>query len=227
MAIGMGRMLGFRFPENFNNPYVSRSITEFWRRWHMTLGAFFREYLYIPLGGNRVGRARLVFNLLLVWALTGLWHGASWSFIAWGALYGVVIIAERFIGMERLERIPTGLRIAGTLLLVMCGWSLFYNPTLAAGFANIAAMFGIGAVGVADAAAIYVLKRNLLLVLFAATACLPWAGYLTRYMESRSRWTRGKRALAMALPVLSLVLLLLSVTFLVGQSFNPFMYFRF
>ena len=139
----------------------------------------------------------------------------------------MIIIAERFIGTDRLERIPTGVRIAATLLLVLCGWSLFYYQTLGAGFANIAALFGIGSVGLSDVAAVYVLKRNLLMMLFAAGACLPWGTYLKRYLESPAPWARGKSAVTLALPVLSLILLLLSVTFLVGQSFNPFMYFRF
>jgi alginate O-acetyltransferase complex protein AlgI len=126
MGIGMGRMFGFRFLENFNYPYLSKSISEFWQRWHMSLGAFFRDYVYIPLGGNRVAKHRLALNLLVVWMLTGLWHGASWNFVVWGAYYGALIILERLVFGHLMEKVPVALRTAGTLILVLFGWALFY-----------------------------------------------------------------------------------------------------
>ncbi len=144
MAIGLGRVFGFRYPENFDLPYTSKSITEFWRRWHITLGSFFRDYVYIPLGGNRKGKARQILNLLIVWALTGLWHGASWNFVLWGLYFFVLLVAEKQL-LSKLERIPSAVRMLGTLFFVLLGWVLFANTSLAAVGDTFARMFGKGA----------------------------------------------------------------------------------
>ncbi|MDR0468638.1 MAG: MBOAT family protein [Peptococcaceae bacterium] len=224
MGIGMGRMFGFRFLENFNYPYISKSISEFWQRWHMSLGAFFRDYVYIPLGGNRVSKRRLALNLMAVWMLTGLWHGASWNFVAWGAYYGVLIILERLV-LERLAgKIPGALRVAGTLILVLFGWALFYYESLPAGLAHIGAMLGFSGGGLADPVTAYVFKHNVVLILASIVCCLPWI-----------KWSKEGKHLSLdhdavgilVQPALMSALLLLSVLFLVGQSFNPFLYFRF
>lgn len=222
MAIGLGRMVGFDFLENFEYPYISKSISEFWRRWHMSLGAFFREYVYIPLGGNRVNRLRLVFNLMVVWALTGLWHGASWNFVVWGAYYGVLIILERLFLGSLLEKLPNIISTLWTLLLVLLGWSLFYYDSLSAGLHHIGAMLGITSVGVTDPATVFVFKENAVLLLVAVLCCLPWKKWF-------EKWFAGKFLSSdyILKPVILSVLLLISVSFLIGQSFNPFLYFRF
>jgi alginate O-acetyltransferase complex protein AlgI len=238
MGIGMGRMFGFRFLENFNYPYISRSITEFWQRWHMSLGAFFRDYVYIPMGGNRVSKPRLALNLMAVWMLTGLWHGASWNFVAWGAYYGILIILERLALGRWLEKISGALRTMGTLLLVLFGWALFYYESLPAGFGHIGAMLGLSEGGLADPASIYVLKHNAALILVSLLCCLPWAKWgmannannankADNASETRGMPAAGGLVGLFARPVLMSALLLLSVLFLVGQSFNPFLYFRF
>ena len=222
MGIGMGRMFGFKFLENFNYPYISKSVAEFWRRWHMSLGAFFRDYVYIPLGGNRVAKPQLVFNLLAVWILTGLWHGASWNFTVWGAYYGVLIIAERLVFRRLLDKLPAALRLAGTLVLVLFGWALFYYESLPAGISHIGAMLGLGGGGLTDPASVYVLKNSAVLILVSALCCLPWAE------KGKTGKRAGIGAVARGLrPALMSGLLLLSTLFLVGQSFNPFLYFRF
>ena len=224
MAIGMGRMFGFSFPENFNYPYISKSITEFWRRWHMSLGAFFREYVYIPLGGNKASKLRVALNLMIVWALTGLWHGAGWNFLVWGAYYGALIIAERFILARVLERTPGILRVAVTLILVLFGWSLFYYDSLSAGIRHIGAMVGIGGGGVIDPASVYVFKNSAVLMLASVFCCLPWTKMKT---EGNHMPTVIDRAGSFLRPAFVSGLLVLSMLFLVGQSFNPFLYFRF
>ncbi|MDR0248842.1 MAG: MBOAT family protein [Oscillospiraceae bacterium] len=216
MGIGMGRMFGFKYPENFNYPYISASVTEFWRRWHMSLGAFFRDYVYIPLGGNRVPARRWVFNVMAVWLLTGLWHGASWNFVAWGAYYGLLLMAERFAARHIRLPVPKPLRVAVTMVFVLFGWALFYYESLPAGVGHIAAMLGLSGGGFADPAAVYVLKENALLMCAAALCCLPWAKPLAR-----------ARAVSCLRPVFMSLLFALSFLFLVGQSFNPFLYFRF
>ena len=227
MAIGMGRAFGFRFLENFNYPYISKSISEFWRRWHMSLGAFFRDYVYIPLGGSRVGRLRLIFNLLVVWCLTGLWHGASWNFVAWGLYYGVLIVIERMLPDGVLERFPALLRQIGTLVLVLFGWVFFYYESFADGLSHIGVMLGGGASGIIDAQTVYALKNNAVLLVVSALACLP---ILPAYRTFESEYKLGRRisgGVSAALPVALTAVLALSFSFLVGQSFNPFLYFRF
>ena len=231
MAIGMGRVFGFKFLENFNYPYISTSVTEFWRRWHISLGSFFREYVYIPLGGNRRGRGRQIFNLAVVWALTGLWHGASWNFIAWGVYYGLLLIIEKQI-WKSLQKIPGILRWAFTMVIVIFGWVLFYHESLAAGLAQIGSMLGLGSAGAADGAAVYYLKRYLGVLIIAALACLPWKEFFSGLGKggahaSADPFARAKGGLEWPRAAAVSVLLVLSVVFMVSGSYNPFLYFRF
>lgn len=224
MAIGLGRIFGFSYRENFRYPYVSLSVSEFWRRWHISLGSFFRDYVYIPLGGNRKGTLRTVRNLLIVWILTGLWHGASWNFAVWGLYYGFWILLERFALRSVLEHIPKAIRILLTFLIAMVGWILFYHTSLAEGWRHILALFGIGGVAGTDATVSAVLSQNTVLPLIAAVCCLPIVPAIRSWAEKRSA---REAALRIAVPILETALLVLSIAFLVGQSYNPFIYFRF
>ena len=174
MAIGLGKMFGFELKENFANPYCARSITQFWRRWHISLGSWFREYVYIPLGGNRTGVLRHIFNLLIVWALTGLWHGASWNFVVWGLYYGVLLIVEKYLLKRKTESIP----ILGTMyamLLVVVGWVFFFSPTLKGAFGYLGTMFGAGAASITDDAGMYYLLTSLVLFWFSWIFSVPAA----------------------------------------------------
>ena len=218
MAIGMGRMLGFSFAENFDYPYRSRSVTEFWRRWHISLSSWFRDYVYIPLGGNRVSPGRHVLNLLAVWLLTGLWHGASWNFVLWGLYYALLLISEKYIIGKALGRLPAGLARAITLVLVTVGWVIFSNTDFAAMGRYLGCMVGVGAGGFADGAFLYALRSNALLIAFSALCCAPglrqWQLKLTG------------RVPALAL-ILFAALLIACTAYLVHGSYNPFLYFRF
>ena len=217
MAIGLGRMFGFRFLENFDYPYVSRTVTEFWRRWHISLGSWFRDYVYFPLGGSRVGRGRLLFNLAVVWFLTGLWHGANWTFILWGCLYGVLIAFEKLSGWARAvdgHRVLRLLCQPFTLLMVVCGWVLFRSETVAAAGGHLAAMFGIGAPASDDLALFW--WREIALVL--AVAVVGSTPILQR-IRSRAAVAAGS--------VAQLILFAVSVSCLVMKAHNPFIYFNF
>ncbi len=218
MAIGIGRMLGFDFLENFNYPYLARSATEFWRRWHISLGSWFREYLYIPLGGNRVGKSRLIFNLLVVWAATGIWHGASWNFLIWGLFYFVLIVIEKFWLSKLLNRAPRFVGHIYGLLLVLVGWAIFAVEDLSALGLYLKAMFGFGA-GLLDTSFLYYLRNYLPLLVIAIVAATPLAKTLWHKLPELGR--------KIALPVLLCVGLLLATAYLVDGTYNPFLYFRF
>lgn len=221
MAIGMGRMFGFQFPENFRYPYVSRSVSDFWRRWHITLSTWFREYLYIPLGGNRVCVPRNIFNLAVVWMATGLWHGASWNFLLWGAYFGAVLIAEKFLYGKALSRAPGFVGWAYTALVVLVGWVFFALDDLGRGAAYLGAMFGGGA-GAVDAYALRALLNYGAVLLLCAAASTPLAsGALERL---RARRPRAHSALTYALVIAGFALCLIYV---VDAGYNPFLYFRF
>ena len=227
MAIGLGRIFGFRFLENFNYPYISTSVTDFWRRWHISLGSFFREYVYIPMGGNRVATRRHILNLLTVWALTGLWHGASWNFIVWGLYYGLLLVMEKFLLKDILAKLPKAVTWLGTMLLVMVGWVFFYHESLADGLRQLGAMFFISAEGLADSVSVYYLKRYLGILVAGVLACVPWkqvfaqTGGKYQALSAASPWPARLKAATV------LVLMLVSLTFLVSSSYNPFLYFRF
>lgn len=218
MAIGLGHMFGFTFLRNFEYPYISRSITEFWRRWHISLSTWFREYLYIPLGGNRVGVSRWIFNLLVVWMVTGLWHGAAWNFLLWGLYYAVLLILEKLFLLRLLERLPRVFRHIYALLAVLVGWAIFACTSLKECVALLASLFGGGA-GLWCATDAYYLRSYLPMLLVLAFASLPVATrWFTRLPERRRH---------VLTPILVLAGLFLCVVTIVDSSYNPFLYFRF
>ena len=224
MAIGMGRIFGFTYKENFNYPYISKSASEFWHRWHISLGSFFRDYVYIPLGGNRRGRARTALNLAIVWALTGLWHGASWNFVIWGLYYGVLIILEKLVLADFREKLPGAAQHIAALFLIVVGWTVFYYTDMGCLGKHLGAMFGIGAAGLSDPVTMAVIRKYTVLPLIAAIASLP-------ILPQLKAWLGKHEKLEGAADIVSLVcltaLMLLSMIFIVGQSYNPFIYFRF
>ena len=219
MAIGLGRMLGFEFLKNFDYPYISRSVTEFWRRWHISLGSWFREYVYIPMGGNRVSGGRLCFNLLVVWGLTGLWHGASWNFLLWGLYFGVLLILEKLWLKKWIDRWPRALQHLYTLFLVLVSWAIFAVEDFGQLGGYLSAMFGLAGGGLADGAFRYYLGSYGLSLLAACVASTPLMAGLWRRLPQRA-----ERVL---LPVVILAGLLLCTAYLVDATYNPFLYFRF
>ena len=223
MAIGLGRMFGFEFPENFRYPYMASSITDFWRRWHITLSTWFREYVYTPLGGNRRGRARQYFNLAVVWLLTGLWHGASWNFVLWGLFYLILLVAEKAFLLRLLERnrLTRVLGHIGALLLVGIGWMIFDHTDLGEAFRIIGGLFGIGTAGFAAATVSWQALRLLPLLAVSVAAATP---YPTRLWN---RLTGRRPALAVLEPVLLVAVLALSVACAVRSDYSPFLYFNF
>ena len=221
MAIGLGKMLGFEFLENFDYPYLSRSITEYWRRWHISLGTWFREYVYIPLGGNRRGKGRQLLNLFIVWGLTGLWHGASWNFLLWGLYYGVILIIEKVWLQKPLQKAPGVVQRLYSLLLIILGWVIFALTDFGAIGNYFAALFG--AHGGADAQTMYLLTTNISLLLVAALACTRWPAHAAN--DLLARLPQAAQTLLRCL--FYAAVLLMCVAFLVGDSYNPFLYFRF
>ena len=218
MAIGLGRVFGFTYKENFRYPYAADSVRDFWRRWHISLGSFFRDYVYIPLGGNRRGVRRTVINTMVVWGLTGLWHGAGWTFLVWGLYYGVILSLDALFLRRYFEKLPVMLRRAITFLLVLIGWVVFYHPTMGLALTHIGAMFGSH--GLIDSASSFVIRTWSFFPLIAFAASLPMKNLLHRIPL-----TREGRDLAQG--ILEAACLVLCVLLLVGQSYNPFIYFQF
>lgn len=218
MAVGLGRIFGFRFPRNFDYPYVSASITEFWRRWHMTLGGWFRDYVYIPLGGNRVSAGRWVINILAVWMLTGLWHGAAWNFVLWGLLFAAVLLAEKWIPL--LRKLPRVLRHLYVLLIVVVSFVIFNAATLAQAGADLKGMFGLLEVPLVSAEAVYCLRSYGPMLAIGFVGATP----LVRNVAVR---LNEKPWFACLWPAAAAALLLVCTAYLVDGSFNPFLYFRF
>lgn len=221
MAIGLGRMFGFKFPENFRYPYQSVSITDFWRRWHITLSTWFKEYLYIPLGGNRYGLARQALNLLIVWSLTGFWHGAGWNFVMWGLYYFVILFIEKLFLLKALDKLPKLFRHVYALLLIVIGWVIFASDDVSVLLPYLGSMFGAnGAIGGMD---VYTLltKAALLVICCVASTELPKRLFLsaTGAMNEKAAFTIKS--------VMTIALLALSMILLIGDSYNPFLYFRF
>ena len=222
MAIGLGMMLGFHFPENFNYPFISQSATEFWRRWHITLGSWVRDYVYIPLGGSRAGAWKQVRNILIVWCLTGFWHGASWNFIAWGLFFGVLLIAEKLLLGHALEKMPRVLRHLYLLLAALVSFLIFDAASLPEAGRAIAGLFG-GA-PFTSAAGLYSLKSYFVILLLAVVGATP----LPKAAVARISATRaGGKLVSILTPLFMAALLLVSTAYLVDGSFNPFLYFRF
>ena len=221
MATGLGKMLGFEFPKNFDHPYISKSISEFWRRWHITLGSWFRSYVYIPLGGNRNGNFKTYRNLFITWVLTGLWHGASWNFILWGLFFGVLIIIERLGFGKILEKLPSAVSMLYTFVMVLFGWVLFDTDTLADAGRYYAAMFGAGG-SLVDSYARYTIASNAVML----TLCILISGGLGSRLISFCE-EKNKRASAVAGVAVKIGGLLICTAYLVGATYNPFLYFRF
>ena len=217
MAIGLGKIFGFQFIENFNYPYLSRSIAEFWRRWHMSLGSWFRDYVYIPLGGNRVSKVRWIFNILVVWMLTGLWHGAAWNFVLWGLLYAAFLLLEKWLPLEKL---PDVLRRCYVLLVVILGFVLFNAADLGQAVSDMAGMFGFGGVPVVTAETLYYLRSYGVVLAAGIVGSTP----VIRNLGLRVSKTRVGAVLE---PVVLILLLAVCTAYLVDGSFNPFLYFRF
>ena len=223
MAIGLGRIFGFRFSENFNYPYISGSITEFWRRWHISLGSWFRDYVYIPLGGNRVSKAKWLRNILVVWMLTGLWHGASWNFVLWGLGFAVLLVAEKLAYGGLLQRTHV-LKHVYTLLLVTLSFVLFNADSVSEAVSQLGAMFGAGGLPLVSTEGVYYLKSYAGTFLFAAIGATPLvSNAISRFGKTRF----GAQALTVLQPLVMLALLAACTAFLVDGSFNPFLYFRF
>ena len=217
MAIGLGRIFGFAFPENFNYPYLSKSVTEFWRRWHMTLGSWFRDYVYIPMGGNRVSKGRWVFNILTVWMLTGLWHGAAWNFVLWGLFFGVMLMMEKWV--PALQKLPGLLRHGYVLLAVIFSFVLFNAESLSQAASDYAGLFGIG-VGLLSPEAVYYLKSYGVLFGLGILGCTP-------VVKRTAGKIVGTKIGGILEPVVLALLLLVCTAYLVDGSFSPFLYFRF
>ena len=217
MAIGLGRIFGFHFIENFNYPYLSKSVTEFWRRWHMSLGSWFRDYVYIPLGGNRVSKSRWVFNILVVWMLTGLWHGASWNFVLWGLMFAVLLLIEKWV--PALQKLPTLVRRVYVLLAVLVSFVLFNAADLHQAAGDIAGLFGFGGVPFVTEETLYYLRSYAVVFILGFVGSTPVVKTLAEKLPSRAAVVLEPLAMA--------ALLLVCTAYLVDGSFNPFLYFRF
>lgn len=212
MAIGLGKMFGFEFPKNFDSPYRSGSVTEFWRRWHISLGTWFREYVYIPLGGNRKGVFRHIINLLIVWALTGLWHGAAWNFVLWGVYYGVLLIFEKYVYSKVQKKLPAVINILVTFIIVIIGWVFFFSNSFGESVNYLGAMFGANGIGF-DNTGLFLLLNNLVMMIIA------WIPSVTDF--------EGIKLPKVLKWIICVFVFVLTITFLVSESYNPFLYFRF
>ena len=225
MAIGLGKIFGFEYGENFNYPYISKSITEFWRHWHISLGSFFRDYVYIPLGGNRSHQFR---NIVVVWFLTGLWHGASWNFVLWGMYFAVLLILEKYIFKGIMSKLPKALSWSYTFILVMIGWVLFYYTDLTKCFALLKIMFGLAGHELYNANTIYTVSSRYLIMIISALASTPIVSFIKKNLETIGNELPHFQTIRMTfVAMVNLVIIFLCTTSLIGQSFNPFLYFRF
>jgi len=221
MAIGLGKMFGFTFMMNFDHPYISSSITEFWRRWHISLSTWFREYVYIPLGGNREGTAKAIRNLFIVWTLTGFWHGAAWNFVVWGLYYGVLLVLEKYVLHPVIERLPGAVRHIYALFFVVIGWVIFAAPSLSSAVHYIHVMFGGGTAADGSAGVYYLYNYLIILILCALCSGPGVTASLNRCIVARER---RKRIFVIALYIAAFIC---SIAFLVNATYNPFLYFRF
>lgn len=225
MAIGLGHMFGFDYPENFIYPYISTSITDFWRRWHITLSTFFRDYVYIPLGGNRVKLPRQIFNLFVVWALTGLWHGASWNFVIWGLYYFVFLCLEKFVLKNVLDKTPKVIRWIYSMFVVLIGWMIFYFEDFSAMKTAFSVAFGASGNALSDPVMNAMIVNNIPFIIIAAIACVPVAKLVKSGIDKLQK--RSPVARPIFNTVFNLVMLVLCVASLAGSTYNPFLYFRF
>ena len=223
IAIGLGKMLGFNFPENFNYPYMAKSITDFWRRWHMTLSSWFRDYVYIPLGGNKKGVLKQIRNILIVWSLTGLWHGASWNFIVWGLYFGILLILEKFILKKYFSDVPKFIKGIYTLFLVMISFVIFQGDNLSNDFNIIKGLFGLNGELFINNVTLYYLKGY---VLFIVLGVIGSTNYVKNLVIKISNG-KGKKIINILEPIYLLILLIIVTMYLIDSSYNPFLYFRF
>ena len=224
MAIGLGRIFGFHFLENFNYPYISKSITEFWRRWHISLGSWFRDYVYIPLGGSKEGKIKLVRNLLIVWFLTGFWHGASWNFVVWGLMFGVLLIIEKLWLGKYIEKLPKFIRSLYVLFIVMISFVIFNANTLKEAFSNIAGLFGANSIMITNDYTMYYLKSYLVTIIIAIIGATP---LMKNIVEKLKKNNVMNTIINILEPIAMLGMLLIVTAYLVDNSYNPFLYFRF
>ena len=224
MAIGLGRVFGFHFPENFRYPFTAKSITEFWRRWHISLSSWFRDYVYIPLGGSRCKAARQMFNILVVWLLTGLWHGADWTFVLWGLYFAVFLVLEKFFLGRFLEKLPAFFRHGYLLLAALFSFVIFNGAGLAGAAADLSGMLGLSGAPLISPQTLYYLSSYALLLVAAAVGATPLP---KRIVERLLAGETSGRVMAAVQPVVLAALLLVCTAYLVDGSFNPFLYFRF
>ena len=225
MAIGLGHMFGFDYPENFKYPYISTSITDFWRRWHITLSSFFRDYVYIPLGGNRVSLPRQILNLFIVWGLTGLWHGASWNFVIWGLYYFVFLCLEKFVFKKFLDKIPKIIRWVYSMFVVLVGWMIFYFEDFSAMKSAFSVAFGASGNAFTDPVMNAMIINNIPFIIIAAIACAPVAKLVKAGIAKLRQ--RAPATEPIFNTVFNVVMLVLCVASLAGSTYNPFLYFRF
>ena len=224
MAIGLGKIFGFTFLENFNYPYISRSITEFWRRWHISLGSWFRDYVYIPLGGNRVSKFKLFRNIFVVWFLTGLWHGANWTFIVWGLMFGIILTIEKFGFGKILEKLPSFIQRIYVLFIVMISFIIFNAANMSDATNTILGLFGLNGKPLINEFTMYYLRSYIILIIFAIIGATPLLKNIVVKLKQNERINK----IINVLEIIFVVLILLIVTaYLVDNSYNPFLYFRF
>lgn len=224
MAIGLGRILGFHFLENFDYPYISKSITEFWRRWHISLSSWFRDYVYIPLGGNREGLKKQIRNILIVWGLTGIWHGASWNFVIWGLLFGIILIIEKVFLGKYLEKWPTFFKRIYVLFIIMISFIIFNTENIREAWRNIVGMFGANGESIINSYTIYYVKSYIVILIIAFIGATPFLKNIILKLKKNEKTNK----IINILEPLYVVLILLTITaYLVDNSYNPFLYFRF
>ncbi len=223
MAIGLGRMFGFHFMENFNYPYISKSVTEFWRRWHISLSSWFRDYVYIPLGRSRCNTIKLIRNLFIVWSLTGIWHGANWTFILWGVYYFFFLLIEKYFN-KQIEKLSPIIRYIATMLIVLIGWIIFRSPSVSVATYYLQILIGYGKYELINDTAILYLKENLFILICAATFSVPIGKYIKPIIQKKHNYTLlfeiGKL-------IYLGIILIFSISFMVKRSYNPFIYFNF
>ena len=221
MAIGLGRMFGFHFLENFNYPYISKSITEFWRRWHMSLSSWFKDYVYIPLGGSRCEKTKIIRNIFVVWFLTGLWHGASWNFIIWGLLFGIVLVIEKLFLQKVLDKTPNIFKHIYVLFIVMISFVIFNGENI---INNIQGLFGINNISFINSVSIHYLKNYLIILIISILACTPLFKNIIEKLKNNKKIIKVINLLE---PIYLVLLLFIVTVYLIDNSYNPFLYFRF
>ncbi len=225
MAIGLGKMFGFHFNENFNYPYIAKSVSDFWRRWHISLGTWFRDYVYIPLGGSRVGKVKLFRNLFVVWLLTGIWHGANWTFIVWGIYFGLLLMLEKFTGLDKWLTKSKVIGHVYTLLIVLISWVFFRADSLGSAISYLKYMFGIGDMPVSSPLTTLYFKENLSIFIIGILAALPFSTWMKRWYAMKSKKVQ-KAMKGLAMLILA-ILFFTAVSYLVKGTYNPFIYFNF